>query len=641
MSTFLPSASKFASSCLNFLKRPSKKSAVAVPGSGVSGLSIPQLVAAQAQAHPEASAVIAGDQVFSYGDLELQSNAVAQYLDWLGVGPGNVVALLMERSAALVATALGVMKTGAAYLPLDPSYPHKRVALILEDAQAPLILTSSGVACDIPQGPWKVADVGKIQSTANPYSARKNSISASELAYVIYTSGSTGRPKGVEITHRNLQNLVQWHLRAFSVSSSDRATLLASPGFDAAVWEIWPYLAVGASLHVVDDVTRASPRALRNWMLSKGVTIGFVPTAVAHRLIFLDWPVQVPLRYLLTGADVLQQYPPADLPFTLVNNYGPTECTVVATSGVVLPRNPPCARPPIGWPITNTQAYVLDEKLQQVPVGSVGELYIAGANVGRGYRNDPKLTAEKFIANPFSKERSSRLYKTGDLVRLLPTGELEFIGRTDNQIKIRGHRIEPDEVSTALCKHSAVQSSMVVALKNASGELFLVGYVVWNRGHCTNASALRDHLRAHVPDHMVPNAFVALSSFSLTTNCKVDRSALPAPNAFNTLRDHVSSPPCTETEQKLMAILCALLKVERVDGNDNFFLLGGHSLLGAQLLAQIHNVFHLELSLRTLFDHPTVCAISAEIDRSLAAQREIPQTDLNDGNQPNIQSSPA
>jgi amino acid adenylation domain-containing protein len=353
-------------------------------------------------------------------------------------------------------------------------------------------------------------------------------LSPSRLAYVIYTSGSTGRPKGVEITHGNLQNLVQWHLKAFTVSSSDRATLLASPGFDATVWEIWPYLAAGATLYVVDDVTRASPRALRNWMIIKGITIGFVPTPVAQHMIFLDWPKETSLRYLLTGADVLQQYPPEGLPFTLVNNYGPTECTVVATSGVVSSKGRPISRPPIGCPITNSEAYVLNEKLERVASGVVGELHISGANVGGGYRHDPELTSQKFIANPFSKDPGSRLYKTGDLVRLLPSGDLEFIGRTDDQIKIRGHRVEPNEISSALCSHEAIQSSVVVAHRDHSGEPVLVAYVSWKPGCKAGSTQLRDHLRAQLPDYMVPKHFCPAAQFP-SNRQRQNRPSCPPP----------------------------------------------------------------------------------------------------------------
>jgi amino acid adenylation domain-containing protein len=620
MSMLVPDASKLGSSWLSFLKHPSwpKKSSSSAANGTFEG-SIPKIVCARACENPGSAAIVAGDRIVSYRNLLTQSDAIANHLHWLGVRPGDVVALLMDRSPSLISAALGVMNAGAAYLPLDPSYPVERISLILEDSRARIVLSSSDILRRIPRASAKPVDVSTIQARGSGSSAwHTPELSPSQLAYVIYTSGSTGRPKGVEITHGNLQNLVQWHLHAFNVSSSDRATLLASPGFDAAVWETWPYLAAGATLYVVDDVTRASPRALRNWMVSKRITISFVPTPVAQRLIFLDWPKESSLRYLLTGADVLQQYPPEGLPFTLVNNYGPTECTVVATSGVVSAQGRRSSRPPIGRPITNCEAYVLNEKLEPVTLGAIGELHISGENVGRGYRNDPELTAEKFIPNPFSKTPGSRLYKTGDLVRSTPSGELEFIGRTDDQIKIRGHRVEPDEVSSMLCKHEAIQSSVVLARRGDSGEPVLAAYLLWKSGYEATSTQLRDHLRAQLPDYMVPNIFVALSSFPLTPNGKIDRSALPQPTSANTLRDNLPSAPRTQTEQQLMGIISQLLGVNGVHPNDNFFMLGGHSLLGAQLLAKIQQSFGIELPLRTVFDYPTVAAISAQIDQHLA-----------------------
>ena len=632
MSILLPDTSKLGSSWLNFLKRPSSpKKSFARIVSEPSKPSILELIAAQVRESPEAPAVVAGDQVFSYRNLQTHSDAIAEHLEGLGVREGDIVGLLIERSPALISAALGVMKAAAVYLPLDPTYPRQRITVFLQDASARFVLTSSDFPGNIPASSTEFIDLSEIRAAENVPAERKlgREPSQSQLAYLIYTSGSTGRPKGVEITHGNLQNLVHWHLNAFGVTSSDRATMLASPGFDAAVWEIWPYLAAGAALYLVDDVTRTSPRALRNWMLSKGITISFVPTPIAQRMMFLDWPKESSLRYLLTGADVLQQYPPENLPFLLVNNYGPTECTVVATSGIVSSKSRTTSRPSIGRPVANTEIYVLNENLQKVPVGTIGELYISGASVGRGYRNDPKLTSERFIPNPFSKDPLSRFYKTGDLVRLIPTGELEFIGRTDDQIKIRGHRIEPDEVSTVLCKHEAIQSSVVVTRKGNSGEPFLVAYVTWKSGCEATTSQLREHLRAQLPDYMVPNTFVALSSFTLTINGKIDRSALPEPTVSNILKDTLSSVPGTPTEQKLMSIISELLKVERVHPHDNFFILGGHSLLGAQLLAKIQQAFNIELPLRTLFDQPTVAAISAEIDRNLAAQKPCLQSESN------------
>jgi amino acid adenylation domain-containing protein len=534
MSTLPPNPPSFGSSWLAFLRRDPPANKSAAPGTF---LRIPELVVAYAAQSPQFPAVAASQETLTYGDLESQSNALARYLLSLGAAPETLVAVFLPRSPSAVVAALAVMKTGAAYLPLDPSCPSERIRLILEDARAPIVISNSSTASSLPSGPWRVVNFSESDELPRARSSAPLPLIAnpSQLAYVIYTSGSTGRPKGVEITYGNLSNLVRWHQGTFAVCPSDRATILASPGFDASVWEVWPYLTSGATLHMPSNATRVSPRALRDWMISNGITISFVPTPIAQRLLLLDWPAETPLRFLLTGADTLQQYPRAGLPFTLVNNYGPTECTVISTSCAVTHRDRPSALPPIGRPIANTQVFVLDENLQQVPQGSVGELHIGGANVGRGYLNNPQLTREKFIPNPFSSERGSRLYKTGDLVRPLPDGNLEFVGRVDDQVKIRGYRVEPNEVSRALCQHEAVETGIVVARKDRKGKHVLVAYVLPKPGFALNVDMLRTHLQQHLPDYMIPSAFVLMHIFPLTTNGKVDRSALPPPNASNTL----------------------------------------------------------------------------------------------------------
>jgi amino acid adenylation domain-containing protein len=644
MSTFSSNESRLGSSWLHHL-RLSLKNRKTVSTDTNASLSILECVSAWAAENPKAPAVTNGTETLSYFDLEAQSNALARHLESLGAGPESLVALVLDRSPEVAIAALAAWKAGAAYLPLDPSWPAERIRLILEDARAS-ILIRSGMASQIElsQEVAKHVDISDLPSLLRAYSSATlpTNRQKSQLAYVIYTSGSTGRPKGVEITDQNLLNLVHWHQSAFAVSSADRATMLASPGFDAAVWEIWPYLSAGASLHVPPETTRVSPRSLRDWMLAQQITVSFVPTPVAQRLLLLDWPAETPLRFLLTGADVLQQYPPAGLPFTLVNNYGPTECTVVALSGAVTPHDRPAALPSIGRPISNTQIFLLDADLERVPTGAVGELHIGGASVGRGYLHDSELTRQKFLPNPFDKTMASRLYKTGDLARALPDGSFEFVGRTDDQIKIRGYRIEPNEVSAALCKQESVQSGIVLPIKEASGNRFLAAYLVLKQGAQVDAGTLRIHLQAHLPDYMIPNAFVVMDSFPLTTNGKVDRAALPLPDSTNSLKNGAPSEGPTPTEAALLPIVSALLKVEQINPHDNFFLLGGHSLLGAQLLTEIQQAFQVFLPLRTVFDYPTIAAISAEIDRHIALRkdaREAGQAGIDHGHQPDVQPS--
>lgn len=547
MSTFTSNEPRPSSPWLNFpepsLNRPVSK--------GAEPLSLCACISAWAAENPKAPAITNATETLSYSDLDAQSNALARHLISLGATPETLVAIILDRSPEFAIAALAAWKAGAAYLPLDPSSPAERIRLILDDARVPILVRSGMTSqIELSQERAKQVDVSDRHSLLRAYSSAPlpSKPQGSQLAYVIFTSGSTGRPKGVEITHQNLLNLVHWHQSAFAISSTDRATMLASPGFDAAVWEIWPYLASGARLHAPSDTTRVSPRSLRDWMLAQRITLSFVPTPIAQRLLFLDWPTETPLRFLLTGADVLQQYPPAGLPFTLVNNYGPTECTVVALSGAVTPHNRPAALPSIGRPISNTQIFLLDEDLQTVPPGSVGELHIAGAGVGRGYLQDPELTREKFIPNPFDKDPASRLYKTGDLARALPDGTFEFVGRTDDQVKIRGYRIEPNEVSAVLCKHESVQSGIVVPVKEASGSQFLAAYMVLKQGAQVDAGTLRKYLQAHLPDYMIPNAFVVLDSFPLTTNGKVDRAALPVPDSNNSRKNGAPSSGATRTE---------------------------------------------------------------------------------------------
>jgi amino acid adenylation domain-containing protein len=494
----------------------------------------------------------------------------------------------------------------------------------LNDAQAPVLVTHLDIAERLPGNQSQVValDVDGTQIAGLPFEAPPCSATAGDLAYVIYTSGSTGQPKGVEIAHRSLLNLVYWHQHTFAVEPFDRATQLAGIGFDAAVWEVWPYLAAGASVHLPDEDTRIAPELLRDWLVAHGITITFVPTALAERLMALEWPTEAALRVLLTGADTLHQFPSPSLPFMVVNNYGPTECTVVATSGPVLPDKRPDARPSIGQPIFNTEIYILDERMQPVAVGVPGELYIGGPGVARGYRKRPELTAEKFVPNPFGAEPDARLYKTGDLARYLPDGQIDFLGRIDTQIKIRGYRLEPDEIVTLLNRHPQVQESVVIAREDAPGEKYLVAYVIPVPQSEPTSSGLQNFLGKQLPEYMVPAVFVRLSSLPLTSHGKVDRAALPAPDAENHMRDEDLRAPRNVVEERVAGILAGLLKVKCVGVDDNFFLLGGHSLLGTQVIARVRDAFGVELPLRSLFDHPTVAAISAEIERLIFTKLE-------------------
>ena len=581
---------------------------------------LPELVARRAAETPEAVAVTAGDQILTYRELDKRADHLASYLRSLGVRADVVVGLCLPRCLDMVVGALGILKAGGAYLPMDPDWPRDRRAFVLEDAELRVLITNTSLATQIPRGRQVIINLNAPEITGQSEGLPLVEIRPDDLAYVIYTSGSTGQPRGVEIPHSGLVNLVSWHQQAFSVTSTDRASHLAGLSFDAAVWELWPYLAVGASVHFVDELTRNSAELLRGWLVAHRITISFVPTPLAEELLRMKWPRDTVLRMLLTGGDTLHRHPPPSLPFVLVNNYGPTECTVVATSGALPPNGDNGMLPPIGRPIVNNRIHLLDEQLLPVPPGTVGEIYIGGAGLARGYRNRPDLTAKKFISDPFSAKPGSRLYKTGDLARLLPDGQIAFLGRVDEQIKIRGFRIEPNEIVCALNQHPVVRGSLVLAREDSSGGKSLVAYLVLEPNTGVTPKSLRDYLRCRLPEYMLPSAFVRLEAFPPTANGKIDRAALPAPDAANTLRDELSADLPTPTQQRVLEILTALLGREKIGLKDDFFLLGGHSLLAAQLIARLRETFRVELALRTVFDAPTVVALAEEIER-LAAKR--------------------
>jgi amino acid adenylation domain-containing protein len=590
---------------------------------------IPDLIAAQAAMRPDAVAVAAEDQTLTYRELDARADRVARRLIALGVGPDVAVGLCLERSAAMVVGALGILKAGGAYVPLDPGHPPDRLAFMLHDVRAPALVTRPAAAERLPSGPWRLItpDAAEPLMPAEDAPLPTRPTLAGHLAYAIFTSGSTGHPKGVGIANDSLLNLIAWHQRAFAVTDADRASQLANPAFDAAVWELWPYLTLGASVHLPDERARTTPTLLRDWIIERGITISFAPTPLAESLLTLDWPPRTTLRLLLTGGDRLHRHPPITLPFAVVNNYGPTECTVVATSGRVPHTERPSEPPPIGYPIDATEVYiidadVIDADVRPAPVGLPGELCIGGVGLARGYLNRPELTAEKFIPNPFGDAPGSRLYRTGDIARALPDGQIAFIGRRDRQVKIRGYRIELDEISTVLSQHPDVHACLVAAREEPPGDPRLVAYVVPAAGGRFVVRDLRDYLATQLPDYMVPSAFVRLEALPLTPNGKIDRAALLAPDRLSATLNGDVATARTPIEQRLTESVATLLGLEYVGLDSNFFLLGGHSLLGAQLIARIHDAFGIELSLRTLFEAPTIAALAMEVERLIRAKIE-------------------
>jgi amino acid adenylation domain-containing protein len=583
---------------------------------------VPQLVEIAARSSPSALAVTDQGCAVTYGSLERRANALAHRLRALGVEPGVLVGVCHDRSASAVVGALAVLKAGGGYVGLDPAYPDSSLNHMIRDAEVRVLLTQASVADRLSSIPCEVID---LDDDANQRGAAESPppglVAPSDVAYVIYTSGSTGVPKGVAVSHGSLLNLVQWHCQAFGVTQSDRASLVASPAFDASVWEVWPYLVAGASIHVADHSTPRAPSELRDWLIAEGVTIGFVPTPMAEALLELEWPSGAALRIMLTGGDVLHRRPAPGTPFTLVNNYGVTEATVVSTSGVVEQGDTGGSLPDIGRPILNAQLHVLDPSGRAVASGEPGELYIGGPSVATGYLNQPELTDERFVPDPFSGP-GGVFYRTGDRVRRREDGSFEFLGRLDDQVAIRGYRIEPAEVVAALASHPAVGPCVVVPRADGRGEPRLVAYLVARGAAHPSAQELRTYLSARLPRHMVPTAFVEVGSLPRTPNGKIDREALPPP-AQERGKAAGTSAPRTATEVAVAEILEGLLGVHGICRDDNFFELGGHSLMGAQVVTRIRGRFSVDLSLLTIFENPNIACIAAVIDdRRLAPSRD-------------------
>jgi amino acid adenylation domain-containing protein len=556
------------------------------------------LFEAHAEQSPDAVAVISGDTRLRYDELNVRANQLAHHLISRGIGPKTLVGICLDRSPELPVAILGVQKAGAAYVPLDPSYPEARLAYMLDDAGAPLLLTRASLLSGLPDFSGELLCMDNAgeqldhQSTANPEPAA----TTDNLAYIIYTSGSTGEPKGVEVTHAGLTNLVCWHIRAYQLDTADRITHLSGLGFDASVWDLWPCLAAGAGLYLIPEELRRSPPRLWSWIAAQGITLSFMPTPLAEAALQEALPDGLALRVLLTGGDRLHGgLTDKALPFRVVNHYGPTENTVVATCADVDLLTD--GEPHIGKPIDNVHTYILDKQQQPVPVGIAGELYIGGNSLARGYHNQPALTAEKFIASPFSSDPAERLYRSGDRVRYLADGNIDFLGRVDEQIKLRGFRVVPGEIEAALCDLPNIEQAIVLLHDDIPGREQLIAYVT---GGPVDSASIRTALKTRLPEFMVPTTIVPLDELPLTANGKIDRAALPAPDGSETTsREKVM--PRNKLELHLVKLWENLLGTEPVGVTDDFFALGGHSLLAARMFDEIKTLFGKELPLDTLW----------------------------------------
>jgi amino acid adenylation domain-containing protein len=576
--------------------------------------SVLELIEEQARSNAEAGAIICGGQRMSYRRLNARANQLGRYLKREGARPEQRVGICMRRGAEMVIGLLGIMKSGAAYVPLDATYPQQRLVYMVQDAGAELVVVDDEGEQKLSGSGAKIVNVTRQAGRIEQESEQDvgSGISRSNLAYVTYTSGSTGTPKGVAIEHGGLMNLINWHLQTYRVSQGDRATQVASPAFDAIAWELWPYLAAGASIHIPEEGTRASAREMLEYLALHGITICFLPTPLAESVLQEQMPADLMLKALLTGGDKLRSAPLDRLPFRFVNHYGPTEYSVVTTFAEVEPGSRE-VEPPIGRPIANTKVYILDQRLRPVPQGVIAEMFISGAGLARGYFNRPDSTSERFLPDPFSKQPGARMYRTGDLARRLAGGQIEFTGRADQQVKLRGYRIELAEIEAALSKHEAVREALVIAREDAPGDKRLVAYTVATPGRTVTPGELRGHLKERLPDYMLPSAFVALDEMPLTENGKVDRQRLPKPDGVRPDAEERFVAPATRLERVIAAAWRDVLKVDKVGRHDNFFDLGGHSLLMTQVHTRLRQVLNKELSMIELFKFPSVISLARHL----------------------------
>ncbi|MCF4140797.1 amino acid adenylation domain-containing protein [Streptomyces sp. Tue 6430] len=593
----------------------------------------PALFEARVARTPDAPAVVSDEGSLSYAELNERADRLAHHLIGHGVGPERIVALLLPRSVDIVVAQLAVMKAGGAYLPVDPDYPADRIAYMIDDARPSLLLTVHAHADRVPDAaaagrvvPDRL-DLDRLDLAAEPATDpvdadRRAALTVAHPAYVIYTSGSTGRPKGVVVSHQGLAAFATVEAERFGVDPDSRVLQFSSPSFDASVLELCMSLPWGAAL-VIPPPGPLADEALGRVLAERAVTHALIPPAALATVPVTDLP---DLRTLIVGGDatdaaLVDRWAPGR---RMVNAYGPTESTVVATLSEPLTAGTGTA-PPIGAPIDNTRVYVLDAALRPVAPGVAGELYLAGEQLARGYLNRPALTAERFTACPYG-DAGSRMYRTGDLVRWNPDGALEYLGRADDQVKLRGFRIELGEIETVLVSHPAVAQAAVVVREDRPGDKRLVAYTVPGAVPAPDAGALRAALSAALPAHMVPSAFVTLDALPLTPNGKLDRKALPAPEVTAGATGRASRAPRTPRtprEEILCALFADALGVPEVGPDDSFFELGGHSLLATRLTGRIRVALGAELQVRALFEAPTPAGLAVLLDGGTVTRRPL------------------
>ncbi|MCC5632722.1 amino acid adenylation domain-containing protein [Nostoc sphaeroides CHAB 2801] len=582
----------------------------------------------QCQQTPDNIAVIFEEQKLTYQELNIHANQLAHYLQKLGIGSENLVGICVERSLLMVIGVLGILKSGAAYVPIDPNYPAERQEYILADTQMPLLLTQASLAVNLKADNIKTIcldtdwDAINQQPQGNPASKTN----ADNLAYVIYTSGSTGKPKGTLIEHYGLVNYLNWCTQAYKVEQGSGTLVHSSLGFDLTITSLFSPLLVGSQVELLPEHQGIETLAQT---IKARTNLSLVKITPAHLELLSQQLSPQEAKYktnaFIIGGENLtaqhinfwQQFAPDTV---LINEYGPTETVVGCCIYQVPQTHNYSGSIPIGYPIANTQLYVLDQYLQPVPKGVVGELYIGGAGLARGYLNQPELTAQKFIPHPFSDEPEARLYKTGDQVRFCVDGTLEFLGRLDDQVKLRGFRIELGEIESLLCLHPTVKDALVMVREDVIGDQRLVVYLVVQPDSSLLVDDLRSFLQEKLPDYMIPSAFVPLQTFPLTANGKVDRKALPAPDKINADIEQSFVAPRNSLEEQIADIWSQVLRLEKVGIHNNFFTLGGHSLLVTQLISRMRDALGVELFIQDVFANPTVAELSVIFTQKLTEQ---------------------
>jgi enterobactin synthetase component F len=579
--------------------------------SAVPDTRLPAFVAQWAAATPDAPALVFEGTVISYRELHERSVRQARQLIATGVEPGDIVAVALPRSEQLLIVLLAIMRTGAAYLPIDLESPLERTALVLDDASPILLIAQPKLHARFANRDLTLLQPEHLDASLMASEEETDLSTPNGTAYVLYTSGSTGLPKGVEVTHRNLANFLHGMRRELGVTASDRFLAVTTIIFDIAGLELYLPLTVGAGVVMASSEAAHNPPSLAQLIQRSGAT-HMQATPSLWRVLLASAQTKLDGVHVLVGGEALS----AELALRLKNMaarvtqfYGPTETTVWSTASELGQIG--SVPPPIGRPILNTQLYVLDEHRQLVVTGAIGELYIGGEGVAKGYLHRPELNEERFLADPFT-EGGGRMYRTGDLVRWIDDGLLEFIGRTDDQVKVNGHRIELGEIENRLLQHEAVAEAAVVAHRDNDGSISLASYLVGSEDRALNVDMLRVFLAGCLPDYMMPDSFMVLDVMPLTPNGKLDRKALPMPK-WNNQNTYVE--PVTPHEKKLATLWQKILKVERVGLHDNFFELGGDSLNAAEMAALFPTWFQTELELGTLFEAPTVGALSKRVER--------------------------